>query len=170
MGQKKGGKKNKAHNSRKSAKGKGLNGNITKSARRAAFANRHIDLVYDDVRADAAALPARGVDAFAALPRTARQPQDEDLPAGGQIYCVETARYFINEQALAAHKKTKGYKRRCKELRGQRPHGQADAETAAGKGPADNGNVRTSGTSYAGGATSYDDKHTQGIVEHTGGR
>ena len=39
---------------------------------------------------------------------------DPDLPGGGQFYCVETGRHFASAHDLAAHKKTKGYKKRQK--------------------------------------------------------
>ena len=42
---------------------------------------------------------------------------DELLPGGGRFYCPETARHFINATALEAHKKTKEYKKRCRELK-----------------------------------------------------
>ena len=42
---------------------------------------------------------------------------DEDLPGGGQFYCPETGKHFINAKALADHKKSRYYKRRCKELK-----------------------------------------------------
>lgn len=42
---------------------------------------------------------------------------DDDLPGGGQFYCVETARHFTDAKALADHKKTKFYKRRLRELK-----------------------------------------------------
>eukprot|EP00658_Telonema_sp_P-2_P020677 TRINITY_DN18194_c0_g1_i2.p1 TRINITY_DN18194_c0_g1~~TRINITY_DN18194_c0_g1_i2.p1 ORF type:complete len:129 (-),score=42.56 TRINITY_DN18194_c0_g1_i2:552-938(-) len=64
---------------------------------------------------------------------------DPDLPAGGAFYCVETDRHFITAEALEAHKKTKGYKRRVKELE-KEPYTQKEADWAAGMtaGP-DNG-------------------------------
>lgn len=37
---------------------------------------------------------------------------DDELPGGGQFYCVETGKHFISAKALADHKKTKFYKRR----------------------------------------------------------
>jgi len=73
-----------------------------------------------------------------ALPRTAKQPLDEDLPGMGQYYCVETGRWFINKQALDQHKKSRFYKMRVKELKGAKPHCQRDAEAAVGLG-VDNG-------------------------------
>ena len=58
---------------------------------------------------------------------------DDELPGGGQFYCVETAKHFISATALADHKKTKFYKRRVKELKEQTHHTQTTAEWAAGK-------------------------------------
>lgn len=57
---------------------------------------------------------------------------DDELPGGGQFYCAETARHFIDAKALADHKKTKFYKRRCRELK-QEKYTQETAELAAGK-------------------------------------
>ena len=57
---------------------------------------------------------------------------DDELPGGGRFYCVETARHFIDAQALADHKKTKFYKRRCKDLKKEK-YTQGTAEWAAGK-------------------------------------
>lgn len=56
---------------------------------------------------------------------------DELLPGGGRFYCQETARHFINANALAAHKKTKEFKKRCRELK-KTPYSQAEADRAAG--------------------------------------
>lgn len=36
------------------------------------------------------------------------QDVDLDLPGDGQFYCVECNRYFIDEAARVAHRKTKG--------------------------------------------------------------
>lgn len=58
---------------------------------------------------------------------------DDELPGGGQFYCIETAKHFIDATALADHKKTKFYKRRVKELQQQTHHTQNTAEWAAGK-------------------------------------
>jgi len=44
-------------------------------------------------------------------------PFDDDLPGGGQFYCAETGKHFIDAKALADHKKSRYYKRRCKELK-----------------------------------------------------
>lgn len=56
---------------------------------------------------------------------------DDELPGGGQFYCVETGKHFIDAKALADHKKTKFYKRRLKELKKEK-YTQATAEWAAG--------------------------------------
>lgn len=42
---------------------------------------------------------------------------DDELPGGGQFYCVETAKHFQDAKGLADHKKTRYYKKRCKELK-----------------------------------------------------
>lgn len=56
---------------------------------------------------------------------------DEDLPGGGQFYCVETGKHFIDAKALADHKKSRYYKRRCKELKEEK-YTQDVAEWAGG--------------------------------------
>lgn len=56
---------------------------------------------------------------------------DEDLPGGGRFYCAETARHFISQAALDGHKKTKMFKKRCKELK-IKPYTQEDADRAGG--------------------------------------
>ena len=56
---------------------------------------------------------------------------DDDLPGGGQFYCVETGKHFADAKALADHKKSRYYKRRCKELKEEK-YTQAEAEWAAG--------------------------------------
>ena len=64
---------------------------------------------------------------------------DEDVPAGGKYYCVPCSRYFISEKAQQDHEKTKLHKKRVKVLEGPKPHGQKDAEWAAGMGADDTG-------------------------------
>lgn len=56
---------------------------------------------------------------------------DDELPGGGQFYCVETAKHFIDAKALADHKKTRFYKKRCKEIKAEK-YTQESAEWAAG--------------------------------------
>jgi bud site selection protein 20 len=57
---------------------------------------------------------------------------DEDLPGGGLYYCIETARYFVSQDALDKHKKSKQYKQRVKELIKEANYTQEDADLAAG--------------------------------------
>ena len=57
---------------------------------------------------------------------------DEDLPGGGQNYCLETDRHFITAQALAAHKRSKKFRRAVKQL-SEKIYTQAEADAAAGK-------------------------------------
>ena len=56
---------------------------------------------------------------------------DDELPGGGQFYCMETGKHFTDAKALADHKKSRYYKRRCKEIKEEK-YSQATAEWAAG--------------------------------------
>ena len=56
---------------------------------------------------------------------------DDDLPGGGQFYCVESAKHFADAKGLADHKKSRYYKRRVKELKEER-YTQGMAEWAGG--------------------------------------
>ncbi len=56
---------------------------------------------------------------------------DDELPGGGQFYCVETGKHFADAKSLADHKKSRYYKRRCKELKEEK-YSQDVADAAAG--------------------------------------
>jgi len=56
---------------------------------------------------------------------------DDDLSGGGQFYCVETGKHFTDAKALADHKKSRYYKRRCKDLKEEK-YTQDVAEWAGG--------------------------------------
>jgi len=56
---------------------------------------------------------------------------NDELPGGGQFYCIETAKHFIDAKALADHKKTRYFKKRAKELKEEK-YTQGFAEWAAG--------------------------------------
>ena len=56
---------------------------------------------------------------------------NDDLPGGGQFYCVETAKHFADAKGLADHKKSRYYKRRCKELK-EKKYNQDVADWAGG--------------------------------------
>lgn len=56
---------------------------------------------------------------------------DDDLPGGGQFYCVETGKHFTDAKALADHKKSRYYKKRVKELKEEK-YSQDTAEWAGG--------------------------------------
>lgn len=58
---------------------------------------------------------------------------DLDKPGNAQFYCVHCARYFINDQALQEHFRTKVHKRRLKALELE-PYTIEDSERAAGFG------------------------------------
>ncbi|KAJ8712750.1 hypothetical protein PYW08_008054 [Mythimna loreyi] len=61
------------------------------------------------------------------------QSVDLDLPGAAQHYCLHCARYFINEQSLNEHFKTKVHKRRLKALELE-PYTIEESERAAGHG------------------------------------
>ena len=56
---------------------------------------------------------------------------DDERPGGGQFFCVETGKHFADAKALADHKKSRYYKRRCKEMKEEK-YTQEEAERAAG--------------------------------------
>mmetsp|Transcript_17758 Transcript_17758/g.27436 ORF Transcript_17758/g.27436 Transcript_17758/m.27436 type:complete len:125 (+) Transcript_17758:169-543(+) len=56
---------------------------------------------------------------------------DDELPGGGQFYCMETGKHFTDAKALADHKKSRYYKRRCKDIKEEK-YTQGMAEWAAG--------------------------------------
>ncbi|KAJ0173184.1 hypothetical protein K1T71_011360 [Dendrolimus kikuchii] len=56
-----------------------------------------------------------------------------DLPGAAQHYCLHCARYFVDEQALKEHFKTKVHKRRLKALELE-PYTIEESERAAGLG------------------------------------
>ena len=57
---------------------------------------------------------------------------DDELPGGGQFYCVETGKHFTDATALADHKKSRYYKRRCKEVKEEK-YNQSVSDWASGK-------------------------------------
>ncbi|KAI4470880.1 zinc finger protein [Holotrichia oblita] len=61
------------------------------------------------------------------------QQEDFDKPGNAQFYCVHCARYFIDNQALQEHFRTKVHKRRLKALEVE-PYTIEDSEKAAGFG------------------------------------
>lgn len=61
------------------------------------------------------------------------QEVDLDKPGNAQFYCVHCARYFINDQAIQEHFRTKVHKRRLKALELD-PYTIEDSERAAGHG------------------------------------
>lgn len=61
------------------------------------------------------------------------QEVDFDKPGNAQFYCVHCARYFINDQAIQEHFRTKVHKRRLKALEVE-PYTIEDSERAAGHG------------------------------------
>jgi len=81
---------------------------------------RDVDQIFDDVER---------------IAREGEPPKpafDEDLPGGGQFYCVETGQHFTDQNALDAHRKSRAYRRRVKELRKDTKYSQDEADFAAG--------------------------------------
>lgn len=129
-------------------------GYATKRLRRAQFELPHADVIYKAVHKHLAAKDggvakkphkAREISsAEAMIAGDPNQPYNEDLPGGGQFYCMYTGRHFESADALARHQKTKQFKRDKKRiLNGPAPHEQRDAEAAAGVGAPDNGKRKT---------------------------
>ncbi|KAI5632342.1 zinc-finger double-stranded RNA-binding domain-containing protein [Phthorimaea operculella] len=76
------------------------------------------------------------------------QDVDLDLPGAAQHYCLHCARYFINDQSLQEHFKTKVHKRRLKALELE-PYTIEESERAAGLGsfkPASKRKIETQNT------------------------
>jgi bud site selection protein 20 len=66
------------------------------------------------------------------IPSIAKVAFDDDLPGGGQFYVWETGKHFQSLGASKAHKKSRMFKRRLKELKEEK-YSQSVAEAAAGK-------------------------------------
>ncbi|XP_058057338.1 zinc finger protein 593 homolog [Anopheles bellator] len=62
-----------------------------------------------------------------------KQEVDLDKPGFAQFYCIHCATYYINDQALQAHFRTKVHKRRLKALEVE-PYTVEDSLRAAGQG------------------------------------
>ncbi|GMI62408.1 hypothetical protein ScalyP_jg3299 [Parmales sp. scaly parma] len=56
---------------------------------------------------------------------------DDELPGGGQFYCVPTSTHFTDAKALSDHMKTRFYKKRLKEIKEEK-YDQDAAEAAGG--------------------------------------
>ena len=126
-------------------------GYACKSVKRTKFQLPHADVIYkavhqhlkEQAEGGGAKRPgkAREISSYEAMIKgDPNQPFNEDLPGGGQFYCMFTGRHFESAEALARHQKTKQFKRDKKRvLNGPKPHEQRDAEAAAGMGAPDNG-------------------------------
>ncbi|KAI9670196.1 MAG: Bud site selection protein 20 [Alyxoria varia] len=88
----------------------------TKKTRRRA---RDVDQVYADLRDSKHLSQHRDTKAA------------EDLPALGQHYCVECAKWFEGDRSLLQHRRGKPHKRRLRQLK-EEPYTQKEAEAAAG--------------------------------------
>ncbi len=59
------------------------------------------------------------------------QPLDEDKPGLGQHYCLHCSRYFISENAIKEHFKTKEHKKRMKTCK-DKPYSHEESLAAVG--------------------------------------
>ena len=123
-------------------------GYACKTVKRAKFELPHADVIYKAVHRhlkdqSEGKQPgrAREISSYEAMIKgDPSQPFNEDLPGGGQFYCMYTGRHFESAEALARHQKTKQFKRDKKRVvTGPKPHEQRDAEAAAGMAAPDNG-------------------------------
>lgn len=118
----------------KTAKKHGSRSKIKKYKRKIWLCNRDKDV--DQIQDELEKVEETGV--------PVRFDYDDELPGGGQFYCTETGRHFSDLKSLEAHKKTKFYKRRLKQLKEEK-YTQAEADWAAGmtkeKLPPAHGNV-----------------------------
>ncbi|XP_023241118.1 zinc finger protein 593-like [Centruroides sculpturatus] len=62
-----------------------------------------------------------------------KQEIDHDQVGNAQFYCLHCARYFIDNETLTKHFRSKVHKRRLKALEVE-PYSQEEAEAAAGMG------------------------------------
>ncbi|KAJ2498521.1 hypothetical protein GGH96_004245 [Coemansia sp. RSA 1972] len=74
--------------------------------------------------------------------RLVSMPLDEDLPGLGQHYCVECAKFYIDNETLVRHRHGREHKRRLRDLK-EPAYTQKDAEAAIGLST-DNGKAVTS--------------------------
>ncbi|KAJ1961828.1 hypothetical protein GGI12_003026 [Dipsacomyces acuminosporus] len=72
-------------------------------------------------------------------------PEDEDLPGLGQHYCIECAKYFVDDTTLSEHKRGREHKRRLRDLKVP-AYTQKEAEAAVGLST-DNGKTMSSSMS-----------------------
>ncbi|KAJ2786805.1 hypothetical protein GGI15_001216 [Coemansia interrupta] len=74
--------------------------------------------------------------------RLLTQPEDEDLPGLGQHYCIECAKYYIDDRTLTEHRRGREHKRRIRDLKAP-AYTQKEAEAAVGMAT-DNGKALSS--------------------------
>ncbi|EME30190.1 Zinc finger protein bud20 [Galdieria sulphuraria] len=98
-----------------------------KQNRRKIFLQRHVDQIKEEIE-------RKGV--FQAI--TEHTAVDLELPGLGQYYCLPCDRYFVSNDALNSHYKTKAHKRRLKDLQ-ETPYSLREAEAAGGLSAPDNG-------------------------------
>lgn len=128
---------------KRKTKGRNTKTHACKTSRRVIEASTtHADVRYEAFHAALAAeggvsKKRAGATSLELLDAANQVEIDEDA---GDYFAVATGRRFSSAEGLASHMKTKEYKRAVKRLRTEgKPHGQLDAELAAGMGRPDNG-------------------------------
>ncbi|GJQ10119.1 hypothetical protein GpartN1_g1910.t1 [Galdieria partita] len=101
-----------------------------KQNRRKIFLQRHVDQIKEEIE-------KKGV--IQAM--TEHTAVDLELPGLGQYYCLPCDRYFVSNDALNRHYKTKAHKRRLKDLQ-ETSYSIREAEAAGGLSTPDNGRPR----------------------------
>ncbi|XP_073240507.1 zinc finger protein 593-like [Porites lutea] len=61
------------------------------------------------------------------------QEVDMDLPGAGQYYCIQCARYFVDDKSLKDHIRSRVHRKKVKMLK-EVPYTPEEAERAAGMG------------------------------------
>lgn len=110
-----------------STKNKGFKKNVLSLKKRA----KDIDQVRDEVQKRVRMMEA-GEEGAKPAAAVAAEAFDPELPGGGRFYCLETARYFVSQDALDKHKLSKQFKKRCKELEREENYTQESAQNALG--------------------------------------
>jgi bud site selection protein 20 len=105
-----------------SAKKFGSRSKIKKYKRKAWLCNRarDTDQIQDEI--EKAKETGKPVDQF---------EYDDELPGGGQFYCIECGKHHTDAKALSDHKKCRYHKKRCRDVKEEK-YTQGFAEWAGG--------------------------------------
>ncbi|KAI9502904.1 hypothetical protein GGI25_003179 [Coemansia spiralis] len=97
--------------------------------------------------------------------RLLSQDADEDLPGLGQFYCVECAKYFVDDRTRLEHRRSREHKRRLRDLK-EPAYTQKEAEAAAGLST-DNGHTSSLSAPGPMSLLSLKQKTDQGLANKT---